>query len=113
LGKAAVRRFGILTSGGDCPGLNAAIRGVARAALGEQARDIGSRMAEARASTTAEQMKLAQQATGELASQALAGKGEERAARGEQYGVMMNQYDQARCAGQGAQQQLAGHVPAL
>ena len=26
------RRIGILTSGGDCPGLNAAIRGVARAA---------------------------------------------------------------------------------
>ncbi len=25
------RRIGILTSGGDCPGLNAAIRGVARA----------------------------------------------------------------------------------
>ena len=25
-------RIGILTSGGDCPGLNAAIRGVARAA---------------------------------------------------------------------------------
>jgi 6-phosphofructokinase 1 len=30
--KASVKRFGILTSGGDCPGLNAAIRGVARAA---------------------------------------------------------------------------------
>lgn len=30
----AVRRFGILTSGGDCPGLNAAIRGVAKAASG-------------------------------------------------------------------------------
>ena len=26
------RRIGILTSGGDCPGLNATIRGVARAA---------------------------------------------------------------------------------
>ena len=26
------RRIGILTAGGDCPGLNAAIRGVARAA---------------------------------------------------------------------------------
>ena len=26
------RKIGILTSGGDCPGLNAAIRGVARAA---------------------------------------------------------------------------------
>ena len=32
MAKASVRRFGILTSGGDCPGLNAAIRGVARAA---------------------------------------------------------------------------------
>ncbi len=29
-----VKRFGILTSGGDCPGLNAAIRGVAKAASG-------------------------------------------------------------------------------
>lgn len=32
--KSAVKRFGILTSGGDCPGLNAAIRGVAKAASG-------------------------------------------------------------------------------
>jgi len=32
--KNAVQRFGILTSGGDCPGLNAAIRGVAKAASG-------------------------------------------------------------------------------
>ncbi|MCL2380211.1 MAG: 6-phosphofructokinase [Treponema sp.] len=30
---SVTRRFGILTSGGDCPGLNAAIRGVCRAAL--------------------------------------------------------------------------------
>lgn len=30
--KPAIKRFGILTSGGDCPGLNAAIRGVAKAA---------------------------------------------------------------------------------
>ncbi len=29
------KRIGILTSGGDCPGLNAAIRGVVKAALGE------------------------------------------------------------------------------
>lgn len=29
---SATRTFGILTSGGDCPGLNAAIRGVAKAA---------------------------------------------------------------------------------
>ena len=27
----AVKRIGILTSGGDCPGLNATIRGVAKA----------------------------------------------------------------------------------
>ncbi len=74
--------------------------GVARAALGEQARDIGSQMAEARAKTSAEQMRLAQEATGTLASQALAGKSEERVARGEQYGVMMNQYDQAIKSGQ-------------
>jgi 6-phosphofructokinase 1 len=32
--RSATRTFGILTSGGDCPGLNAAIRGVAKAAYG-------------------------------------------------------------------------------
>ena len=32
---SAVKRFGILTSGGDCPGLNAAIRGVCRTAMDE------------------------------------------------------------------------------
>jgi 6-phosphofructokinase 1 len=32
--KSATRTFGILTSGGDCPGLNAAIRGVAKTATG-------------------------------------------------------------------------------
>lgn len=32
MAKIKVKRFGILTSGGDCPGLNAAIRGVAKAA---------------------------------------------------------------------------------
>ena len=31
--KSKVKRFGILTSGGDAPGLNTAIRGVARAAI--------------------------------------------------------------------------------
>lgn len=31
---SATNTFGILTSGGDCPGLNAAIRGVAKAAYG-------------------------------------------------------------------------------
>ena len=31
---AKTKRIGILTSGGDCPGLNAAIRGVGKAALG-------------------------------------------------------------------------------
>ncbi|MDR2258978.1 MAG: 6-phosphofructokinase, partial [Treponema sp.] len=30
--KSATKVFGILTAGGDCPGLNAAIRGVCRAA---------------------------------------------------------------------------------
>ncbi len=35
-----VRRFGILTSGGDCPGLNAAIRGVAKAASGRYGMEI-------------------------------------------------------------------------
>jgi len=30
--KSVTKRFGILTAGGDCPGLNAAIRGVCRAA---------------------------------------------------------------------------------
>jgi 6-phosphofructokinase 1 len=33
--KSKTRCIGILTSGGDCPGLNAAIRGVAKAAIGE------------------------------------------------------------------------------
>ena len=33
--KSKTRCIGILTSGGDCPGLNAAIRGVAKAALNE------------------------------------------------------------------------------
>ena len=31
--KSAVKTFGILTSGGDAPGLNAAIRGVCRSAM--------------------------------------------------------------------------------
>lgn len=30
-----IRRIGVLTSGGDAPGMNAAIRGVVRAALSE------------------------------------------------------------------------------
>jgi 6-phosphofructokinase 1 len=30
-----IKRIGILTAGGDCPGLNAAIRGVGKAALGQ------------------------------------------------------------------------------
>src|SRR5512140_1754710 len=29
-----LKRIGILTAGGDCPGLNAAVRGVGKAALG-------------------------------------------------------------------------------
>ncbi len=33
--KSSVKKFGILTSGGDAPGLNAAIRGVARTAIDE------------------------------------------------------------------------------
>ena len=33
--KSKTKSIGILTSGGDCPGLNAAIRGVAKAALNE------------------------------------------------------------------------------
>lgn len=33
--RSSTRCIGILTSGGDCPGLNAAIRGVAKAALNE------------------------------------------------------------------------------
>ena len=33
--------IGILTSGGDCPGLNAAIRGVAKAALGQGTKVVG------------------------------------------------------------------------
>ena len=32
--RSSQKNIGILTSGGDCPGLNAAIRGVGKAALG-------------------------------------------------------------------------------
>ncbi|MCC6729336.1 MAG: 6-phosphofructokinase [Chthonomonadales bacterium] len=34
------RTIGVLTSGGDCPGLNAAIRGVAKAAIGTYGMDV-------------------------------------------------------------------------
>ena len=34
MSKGATKYIGILTSGGDCPGLNAAIRGVGKAAQG-------------------------------------------------------------------------------
>jgi 6-phosphofructokinase 1 len=37
---SATRTFGILTAGGDCPGLNAAIRGVCRAAYDRYGMDI-------------------------------------------------------------------------
>src|SRR6266436_5120914 len=37
---ARAKRIGILTSGGDCPGLNAAIRGVGKAGLGFYGMDI-------------------------------------------------------------------------
>lgn len=33
MGKNKVKKFGILTSGGDAPGLNAAIRAVVRTAI--------------------------------------------------------------------------------
>ena len=33
-----IKRIGILTAGGDCPGLNAAIRGVGKAVLGRASR---------------------------------------------------------------------------
>ena len=39
--KCKTRCIGILTSGGDCPGLNAAIRGVAKAALHHEMKVIG------------------------------------------------------------------------
>jgi len=39
--KARARCIGILTAGGDCPGLNAAIRGVAKAALHHEMKVIG------------------------------------------------------------------------
>lgn len=35
MARSKTRRIGILTAGGDCPGLNAAIRGVGKAAKGE------------------------------------------------------------------------------
>lgn len=39
--ESKTKCIGILTSGGDCPGLNAAIRGVAKAALGQGTKVIG------------------------------------------------------------------------
>ncbi len=33
--KKTVRKIGILTAGGDCPGINAAIRGVGKTAIAE------------------------------------------------------------------------------
>lgn len=39
--KSQTRCIGILTAGGDCPGLNAAIRGVAKAALHHEMKVIG------------------------------------------------------------------------
>ncbi|WP_372846580.1 6-phosphofructokinase, partial [Pontiella sp.] len=39
--ETKTKTIGILTSGGDCPGLNAAIRGVAKAAQGQGTKVIG------------------------------------------------------------------------
>src|SRR5690349_14912321 len=36
----AVRRVGVLTNGGDCPGLNAAIRSIVKTATGELGIDV-------------------------------------------------------------------------
>ena len=41
--KSKVKRIGILTAGGDSPGLNAAIRGVGKTALGYGMEIIGFR----------------------------------------------------------------------
>ena len=38
-----IKRVGILTAGGDCPGLNAAIRGVGKALLGRGIEAVGIR----------------------------------------------------------------------
>ena len=38
-----IKRIGILTAGGDCPGLNAAIRGVGKAVLGRRMEAVGIR----------------------------------------------------------------------
>jgi len=40
MGKNGKKRIGILTAGGDCPGLNAAIRGVGKAALLEYGMEV-------------------------------------------------------------------------
>ena len=40
MAKSKTKRIGIFTAGGDCPGLNAAIRGVAKAAQGEYGIDV-------------------------------------------------------------------------
>ncbi len=41
MAQSKTRCIGILTSGGDCPGLNAAIRGVAKAAINEYGMKVG------------------------------------------------------------------------
>ena len=41
--KSAVRRIGVLTSGGDAPGMNAAVRSVVRAAIGRDIDVVGIR----------------------------------------------------------------------
>lgn len=37
-----IKKIGVLTSGGDAPGVNAAIRGVVRAALSESLEVLGA-----------------------------------------------------------------------
>ena len=41
--EPVVRRIGVLTSGGDAPGMNAAVRAVVRTAVGENVECVGIR----------------------------------------------------------------------
>ena len=40
MGKVAIRRIGVLTGGGDCPGLNAVIRAVVKRAIYQHAWEV-------------------------------------------------------------------------
>jgi hypothetical protein len=74
--------------------------GAANALMADIQRDIGSQMAGAAAQTAMESQRLSTDAIKTLASEGLLGMKEERIAKGEEYGVLMNQYEEALASGQ-------------